>query len=181
MNREQTLQAVLHITKLPQVIAEKITDDFINFNPLQKSTSLSEIEKAFNEAHRPGFNAAAFCQMIQNHYVIDKKTSSVVANSFRSRVACMKSLYITKDSGSSRCQWTFRGTCKSINKDAHERASGTEFSITDGIEMPYGKTMPGIEFGCECDARMVFQASPTAYEKKNTWISRITSFLFRRQ
>lgn len=180
MNREQTLQAVLHITKLPLVIAEKITDDFINFNPLQKSTSLSEIEKSFNEAHRPGFNAAAFFQMIQNHYGIDKKTSSVVANSFRSRAACMKSLDLTKDSGSSRRQWAFRGTCKSINKDDHRKASGTEFYVTDGIEMPYGKTMPGIEFGCECDARIVLELSPAAYEKKNTWLSKITSLLLRK-
>lgn len=181
MNREKTLQAILQLTGLSLDMAGKITDDFITFNPLKKSTPLSEIEKAFNEAHRPGFDAAAFCQMIQNHYGIDKKTSSVVANSFRSKASCMKSLNLAKDSGSSCCQWTFRGTCKSINKDAHERASGTEFSITDGIEMPYGKTMPGIEFGCECDARMVFEASPAAYEKKNTWLSRATSFLFRRQ
>ncbi|CAH0150668.1 hypothetical protein SRABI106_00438 [Rahnella aquatilis] len=180
MNREQTLQAVLHITKLPPVIAEKITDDFINFNPLQKSTSLSEIEKAFNKASNPGFDAFSFRQVILNHYGLDKKTSSIVANSFRSRAGCMRSLSVSKDSGYSRCQWEFRVTCISVNRDAHEKYSKEYFLIKEGLKMPHGITMPGIEFGCNCDVRIVIEEPQPVQKTSKRWLSRLMDIFLRK-
>lgn len=176
MDRQKTLDAVLRLTSLPMAVSEKITDDFISFNPMKELRSLSAIEKAFNEAHKPGFDAFSFRQAIQNHYGLDKKTSSIVANSFRSRAGCMKTL----TAGSSRCQWAFRGTCLSINRNMHEIFSGKFFLITEGIGAPYGRTMPGIEFGCNCDAKIVIEESSLIQKSNKTWFSRRMSIFLRK-
>ncbi|WP_369788304.1 hypothetical protein [Rouxiella sp. WC2420] len=175
MVRQDLLQAVVTLTGLTLEASEKITDDLIAFNPKSKNTKLTKMDEFFNSADNRGFNAYAFHKNLQDYYRIDKKQASIIANSFRARAASIRSLLIAKSANASLCQWTFRSTCISVNRTAHQAVNGRQFEISEGIIFDYGKSFPGIEFGCNCDMTMII---PELTKENKPLISRMFDKFF---
>lgn len=175
MERQDLLYAVVTLTGLTPEASEKITDDLIAFNPKSKNTKLTKIDEFFNSADNRGFDAYTFRQNLQDYYRTEKKQSSIIANSFRARAASIRSLLIAKSIDATHCQWAFRSTCISVNRIAHQAANGRQFKISEGMIFDYGQSFPGIEFGCNCDMRMII---PELTKESKPLISRILAKFF---